>query len=90
MFRLTAFSHTPTSFNIELHDGREGILVHRQVERDGMKLVWTVQIYAFGTESVHYQQDFDTFLLALDFLMAIRPKEDSEIGRVMGKRYGEL
>ena len=74
MFRLTTYSTRPDRFDVELHDGREGILLYRIKDN---RLVWTVQIYFMGSEVVQAQENFETIMAALDFLTAIVPKDKS-------------
>lgn len=83
MFRLSTYSAAPETFNLEFHDGREGILVYRV---KGDKLVWTVQVYFYGSETVQEQEDFDDLLKAFNFALSIKPKENTALHRVMSKR----
>lgn len=83
MFRLTTYSGAPEKFDLELHDGREGILVYRI--RDN-RLVWTVQIFFYGSETVQEQEDFDDLLKAFNFALSKKPKENTALHRVMSKR----
>ncbi|TXH52576.1 MAG: hypothetical protein E6Q97_15645 [Desulfurellales bacterium] len=83
MFRLSTYSAAPDKFNLEFHDGREGILVYRI---KGDRLVWTVQVYFYGSETVQEQEDFDDLLKAFNFALSIKPKENTALHRVMSKR----
>lgn len=80
---MTTYSAAPEKFDLEFHDGREGILVYRV---KGDKLVWTVQVYFYGSETVQEQEDFDDLLKAFNFCLSIKPKENTALHRVMSKR----
>ena len=86
MFRLSTYSAAPEKFDLEFHDGREGILVYRV--KDGT-LVWTVQVYFYGSETVQEQEDFDDLLKAFSFALSIKPKENTVLHRMMSKRKEE-
>lgn len=83
---MSTYSPKPERFYLELHDGREGILAYRV--KDG-KLVWTVQVNFYGSETVQEQEDFDDLLKALNFALSIKPKENTALHRVMSKRKEE-